>query len=71
MRGVGSRMIDEPISAGSRIRRNGVMVLAVGRVMFPLVSGLNRIETAEDVHWTMAWLESLLPFLELTYADIR
>lgn len=34
-------------------------------------SGLSRIETAEDVHWTMARLESPLPFRELTFADIR
>lgn len=27
------------------------MVLVVGRVMFPLASGLSRIETDEDVHW--------------------
>ena len=47
------------------------MVLAVGRVMYPPASGLSRIETAEDVHWTMARLESPLPFRELTFADIR
>ena len=47
------------------------MVLAVDRVMFPPASGLSRIETAEDVHWTMARLESPLPFRELTFADIR
>ncbi|GAB3232205.1 hypothetical protein GCM10027295_25780 [Pseudaeromonas pectinilytica] len=71
MRGVGSRMIGEPISAGSWIKRIVAMVLAVGRVMYPPASGLSRIETAEDVHWTMARLESPLPFRELTFADIR